>query len=177
MAAWRICDAKADGLGGTGHRGTLMKTAFCTSLGRNHLAHTFHPSVWLRQISRTCSSAVALCCSPVGALISACLCMLGPELSSLPTMKRPCGLPLILEMLVGCMSGLTLGLLSLDIVDLEVLKRSGSEQEQRCAKVRRRGRALHVRTHRTGHRGVGQGRSNFCIYLLSHPYRRKLFRS
>ena len=33
----------------------------------------------------------------------------------------------------GCMSGLTLGLLSLDIVELEVLKRSGSDQEKRCA--------------------------------------------
>ena len=70
--------------------------------------------------------------------------------------------------LVGCMSGLTLGLLSLDIVDLEVLKRSGSEQEQCCAKVRRRGRALYVHAHRTGHRGVGQlvgqGGPNLCIY-------------
>ena len=36
---------------------------------------------------------------------------------------------------VGCMSGLTLGLLSLDIVELEVLKRSGSEHEQHCARV------------------------------------------
>ncbi|GAX83717.1 hypothetical protein CEUSTIGMA_g11142.t1 [Chlamydomonas eustigma] len=33
----------------------------------------------------------------------------------------------------GCMSGLTLGLLSLDAVELEVLKRCGTEQEKKCA--------------------------------------------
>lgn len=31
------------------------------------------------------------------------------------------------------MSGLTLGLMSLDVVDLEILKRSGSPKEQRYA--------------------------------------------
>eukprot|EP00798_Chlamydomonas_sp_ICE-L_P013276 gene13276-19118_t len=38
-----------------------------------------------------------------------------------------------LVLFAGCMSGLTLGLLSLDKVDLEVLKRSGTPQEQRWA--------------------------------------------
>ena len=42
-----------------------------------------------------------------------------------------------LVLFAGCMSGLTLGLLSMDIVDLEVLKRSGSAQEQRHANVSR----------------------------------------
>jgi len=39
----------------------------------------------------------------------------------------------LLVLFAGCMSGLTLGLLSMDIVDLEVLKRSGRERERKYA--------------------------------------------
>jgi len=39
-----------------------------------------------------------------------------------------------LVLLAGLMSGLTLGLLSLDVVDMQVLLRSGSEREKRHAR-------------------------------------------
>ncbi len=41
----------------------------------------------------------------------------------------------LLVLFAGCMSGLTLGLLSMDVVELEVLKRSGTLEEKRCAEV------------------------------------------
>ncbi|EFJ52015.1 hypothetical protein VOLCADRAFT_103216 [Volvox carteri f. nagariensis] len=41
---------------------------------------------------------------------------------------------LLLTCMAGLMSGLTLGLLSLDTVDLEVLLRSGTAREKRCAR-------------------------------------------
>lgn len=44
-------------------------------------------------------------------------------------------LSVALVLFAGCMSGLTLGLLQLDIVDLEVLRRSGTAQERRYAQV------------------------------------------
>lgn len=40
-----------------------------------------------------------------------------------------------LVIMAGLMSGLTLGLMSLDTVELEVLKRSGTPEERRCAAV------------------------------------------
>lgn len=39
-----------------------------------------------------------------------------------------------LVLLAGLMSGLTLGLMSLDVVDLQVILRSGSEREKRYAR-------------------------------------------
>lgn len=42
----------------------------------------------------------------------------------------------LLVLFAGCMSGLTLGLMSMDKVELEVLRRSGSAAEQRYASVR-----------------------------------------
>ncbi|KAK9798172.1 hypothetical protein WJX73_006151 [Symbiochloris irregularis] len=44
-----------------------------------------------------------------------------------------CVIAALLVLLAGLMSGLTLGLLSLDSVSVEVLKRSGTEQEQKFA--------------------------------------------
>ncbi|GFR50492.1 hypothetical protein Agub_g12757 [Astrephomene gubernaculifera] len=40
---------------------------------------------------------------------------------------------LFLVVMAGLMSGLTLGLMSLDTVELEVLKRSGTPEERACA--------------------------------------------
>lgn len=40
-----------------------------------------------------------------------------------------------LVLFAGLMSGLTLGLLGMDVIDLEVLKRSGSAKEKRRAEV------------------------------------------
>eukprot|EP00878_Enallax_costatus_P027684 GHUV01029827.1.p1 GENE.GHUV01029827.1~~GHUV01029827.1.p1 ORF type:complete len:584 (+),score=81.51 GHUV01029827.1:159-1910(+) len=44
------------------------------------------------------------------------------------------GISAALVMMAGLMSGLTLGLMSLDEIDLEVLKRSGTDQEKRHAR-------------------------------------------
>ena len=41
---------------------------------------------------------------------------------------------IFLVLLAGLMSGLTLGLMSLDMVDLQVILRSGSERERRYAR-------------------------------------------
>lgn len=45
------------------------------------------------------------------------------------------GLCLFLVLFAGLMSGLTLGLMSLSLVDLEILKRSGSSSEQKQAGI------------------------------------------
>ena len=47
----------------------------------------------------------------------------------------------------GLMSGLTLGLLSMDEVDLEVLIRSGTPTERRQAELVKPARARHTHTH------------------------------
>ncbi|KAL3148860.1 hypothetical protein ABBQ32_001734 [Trebouxia sp. C0010 RCD-2024] len=46
-----------------------------------------------------------------------------------------CSIVVILVLIAGLMSGLTLGLMSLDTLDLEVLRRSGTPQEQKHAKA------------------------------------------
>lgn len=43
------------------------------------------------------------------------------------------GIIVFLFVFAGLMSGLTLGLMSLGLVDLEVLRRSGSDEEKRQA--------------------------------------------
>lgn len=44
-----------------------------------------------------------------------------------------CGISIFLVLFAGIMSGLTLGLMSLGLVDLEVLQQSGSEEEKKQA--------------------------------------------
>lgn len=45
------------------------------------------------------------------------------------------GISVFLVLFAGVMSGLTLGLMSLGLVDLEVLQQSGSEEEKRQASM------------------------------------------